>query len=243
MAAGLSCSWSAVGAACCVVVSRHLPRGVVKRPDVVSEDFLKLALKSPVWMREQRWLVGWLRWVCSWDRLDSTSYALVGGKNVDLSFGTACYWERNRSYISFGLEPSRLLVFVTACCVYIVAAAFSLLDWVKGFLGPGSSFIWYKWQWNTSCYIEEELLDMMYFKKLFPKSLQNWSLLTNSLCVNNRSSLVDVNMFYSILVIDPTKNIKIMNELHWTKRNTLLYKNYISFYSRKEHTVCCKFER
>ena len=43
----------------------------------------------------------------------------------------------------------------------------------------------------------------------------------------------------------PTKNINKDNErTSMNERNTLLYKNiYLSFYSRKAHTVCCKFER
>ena len=51
------------------VLSSHriCQEGVVRRPKVISEDFLKLVLRRVVWMREQQILVGWLCWICSSD--------------------------------------------------------------------------------------------------------------------------------------------------------------------------------
>ena len=80
-----------VSAGCCVIISWYLPRGAMRRPEVISEDFQKLALRRAVRMREQWWLVGnwhWLCWVRGYAWLDSTLAALAGSKDIDPTFDT-----------------------------------------------------------------------------------------------------------------------------------------------------------
>ena len=145
IASGLSWTWSFVGAGCCIVVSCCLLRGVVRRPEVISEDFLKLALKrtdwikyflkltfrKAVWMKEKWWLIGWLCWICSYDWLDSTSSALSGGKDTDPMFGNLVWWwgcgrhaAGKETYLSFGF-------LVATSSVYIVLVAATLHGRVK----------------------------------------------------------------------------------------------------------------
>ena len=45
MAAGLTGCLSAVGVGCCVIISVSARKGVVRRPKVISKDFLKLPLE------------------------------------------------------------------------------------------------------------------------------------------------------------------------------------------------------
>ena len=47
-AAGFIWNWFAIDAGCCIVVSWYLSRVVVRRPNVISGDFLKLALRRTV---------------------------------------------------------------------------------------------------------------------------------------------------------------------------------------------------
>ena len=58
--------------------------------EVISEDFLKLALRRVAWIREQQWLV--------WLIVLGSRLWLVGFHVFSFS-----WWERNRHYLPFGL--------------------------------------------------------------------------------------------------------------------------------------------
>ena len=64
---------------------------VVRRPVVISEDFLKLALWRAVWMRRAA-VIGWLCWVCGYDWLDSTSTASAGSEDGDPMFSSLVWF-------------------------------------------------------------------------------------------------------------------------------------------------------
>ena len=122
-AARLSCSWSAVGAGCSIIISWYLPGRCSKT--------LRLALRRAA-------VIGWLAvlgWIpCRLLQLvarTQTPHSAVqfGGEDAD----SMLLGKRTDTFPLGSGEPATESNLVTACCVYIVLATTILLSGVKRF--------------------------------------------------------------------------------------------------------------
>ena len=141
----VSCLWTRCCKCCSLVALERLlgchlmasaRKGVVRRPKVVSEDILRLALRRAVWIKKKSshdWC-GRLCLVrgCAW--LDSSSSALPDGKDTNTMFSSLVWWWGCRPHAAGVVRDTYLpgsgssaagLIFGYCLCLYRVGCCYS----------------------------------------------------------------------------------------------------------------------